>query len=404
MSDVYDDNQVTSSDGSDTFTETTSQNYFQRLAGSFVAMAFGFVFFFGAIALLAWNESRGVDAIRGLGQAAKETVEASPTPIDPAQNGKLVHLTGDLKVATPLADPELDFAKSGIARLRRKVEMYQWAETKQTSSSSQLGGTETKRTTYSYSKKWAEDPIDSSDFKVQSRHQNPQMPLRTKVTTAKDATIGGRMLTPALLDNLDDFQPATPPAAAPDGFKRSGGALYKGENPDAPAVGDIRVTFAVVPAQLVSVVAQQRDATLAPFRARNGYKIGLVAVGDQAADEMIAEARSKEKMLTWILRVVGFFLFFFALLLIAAPLSALANVIPFVASIVGGGAMLFAFVLAIPLTLTTIAIAWIAVRPLFGVALLLVAALCVYAYRRWVPRRSKPVPMHVGAGAPVPAA
>ena len=372
--------------GSDRITETTSQNIFQRLGGAIAGAAIGLILFLVAIGVLAWNESRAVDATRGLGQASSDAVETTPSPIDPAQNGHLVHLTGPLVAHGSVSDPEMGVTKDKIVHLKRKVEMYQWEEHRETHSSSQVGGSQTTQTTYTYSKKWSDEPVDSSGFR--GDHVNPEMPVKTEVFTASDVTMADRKLASKLLDELDAYTPIPLPATAPDGYRREGGSLYKGNDPEKPAIGDIRISFSDVPAQTVSLLAEQRGNALTPFTTKSGYKIGLVVPGDVDADQMVAQKRSEEKILTWILRAVGCLCFFIGLLLLATPLTVLADVLPFLGSIVGGGVFFFALVLAVPLTLVTIAVAWIVVRPLLGIGLLVVAALIVFGYHRLRPRRA----------------
>ncbi len=366
--------------GSDRIIETTSQNVFQRMGGALAGAGIGVILFLVAIGVLVWNESRAIDAIRGLRQAAHDAVEANPTPISAAQNGRLIHLTGALVVHDTLSDPEMGLTKTGLIHLKRSVEMYQWEEHKDTRSSSQVGGTQTTQTTYTYSKKWSEDPIDSGGFK--GNHVNPDMAIRTQVFTSSDTTMGDRKLTTKLLDELDNYSTVPPPAAVPDGYRRDGGTFYRGRDADAPAIGDIRITFAGVPAQTVSVLAQQRETALTPFKTASGYKVGLVVPGDVDADDMVAHKQSEEKILTWILRGVGLLCFFFALLLLASPVEIVADILPFVGSIVGGGIFFFAVMLSIPLTLVTIALSWVLVRPFIGIGLVAAAIAVVLAFRR----------------------
>jgi len=58
--------------------------------------------------------------------------------------------------------------------------------------------------------------------------------------------------------------------------------------------------------------------------------------------------------------------------MIFKPLSVVADVVPFIGSIVGMGTGIVAFALSAPLSLVTIAVAWIFYRPILGVALLVV--------------------------------
>ncbi len=374
-----------SSDDSNTYVERTTTNIFARIGGAIAGAAFGVILFLVAIGVLFWNESRAVDAIRGLSQAAKVLVEASPSPINGAQDRHLVHLTGQLATHGALSDPEMNLTRDNLVHLMRKVEMFQWKEEKESRSSSQLGGGQTTQTTTTYKKVWSDGPINSSSFK--GNHRNPEMTIRSQIFTAPEVTMAERKLSARLLDELGNYQPIAAPATVPEGYTVSGQNFYRGDDPEKPAIGDLRVSFSGVPAQTVSVLAEQRGPLLAPFKTNGGYGVSLIVPGDVDADQMLADKSSQEKVLTWILRGVGFLCFVLALALIAMPLGVLADVLPFLGSIVGGGIVFFALFLAIPLTLLTIGIAWVVVRPLLGLGLIAAAVLGVIAFYRLRPRR-----------------
>jgi hypothetical protein len=63
-------------------------------------------------------------------------------------------------------------------------------------------------------------------------------------------------------------------------------------------------------------------------------------------------------------------------------------VLPFLESFVGAGTIVAALTLAVPITLTTIALAWIAHRPIIGGTLLAGAAVTLTALRWLHPRRT----------------
>ena len=67
--------------------------------------------------------------------------------------------------------------------------------------------------------------------------------------------------------------------------------------------------------------------------------------------------------------------------------------LPLLEDIAEAGAFGIALLLAVPLTLLTIAIAWIAHRPVIGVALLVGGLVATYGLRRILPTRAaKPAP------------
>ena len=74
--------------------------------------------------------------------------------------------------------------------------------------------------------------------------------------------------------------------------------------------------------------------------------------------------------MTWVPRVLGMFLVFFGINALFAPLSALAYLIPFLESLVGGGAAMVFLLLSLVITLMTISVAWIVFRPFLGISLI----------------------------------
>ncbi len=52
--------------------------------------------------------------------------------------------------------------------------------------------------------------------------------------------------------------------------------IYIGKDPQAPAVGDLRITFSTVKAGMVSVVGQQKGESLTSYTTSNGKKIALL--------------------------------------------------------------------------------------------------------------------------------
>lgn len=365
----------------DSYTDVTSTGFFSRMGGAIMGFLLGPVLVIAAIVLLSWNEGRAVQAIRGLGEASRVAVEASASAPSPSNNGKLVHVVGTATATEAISDSDLGVSFDKQVAVERRAEMYQWSEKKEEQSHDKLGGGQETVTTYTYSRVWSDSPIDSSEFKHPEGHENPEMSVRDARYAAQDAKLGGYDLdkdTLGLIDLSTDLRPD-----APGGWAASGATLYKGDA-TAPKVGDMRVTYKGLPdGTKISVLAQQSGNGFAPFIAGNGYKLHMAETGDQPIANMIAEKRSEESILTWILRVVGFVLMFGGFALFLGPISTFASIIPFLGSIARGAVGLAAFVMAVPVTLIVIAIAWIAFRPLIGIGLLVVAGGLFYALRRW---------------------
>ncbi len=146
-------------DSSDSFVETTSVGWLSRVGNSLIGVLFGLLGVVAAVICLYWNEGRAVDAATALKEGAGAVVSVAASPVNPAREGGLVYVTGPLEAAAPARDSALGVSAPGLLRLRRVVEMYQWSESKRTQTNTELGGSETTRTTYDYRKGWSETPM-----------------------------------------------------------------------------------------------------------------------------------------------------------------------------------------------------------------------------------------------------
>src|SRR5687768_4768732 len=131
---------------SDRFVEVSSQGWLSRIIASIVGVVFGVGMFIAGFPVLWWNEGRAVRTARSLEEGAGAVVPVSPARVDPANEGKLVHLSGRATTSEILADPLFKVSANAL-RLRREVQMYQWTESSSTETRERLGGTEEKITT-----------------------------------------------------------------------------------------------------------------------------------------------------------------------------------------------------------------------------------------------------------------
>lgn len=370
----------------DVLRTTKNKSWFERISSAIAGVVGGVVLVAIAFGLLSWNEVRAVNRSRTLAIGEKEVIDAAAAPVDPANNGRLVHVTGEVSVSGPAVDSLLGVSAQAL-RLRRSVEMYQWKEETSKESKQKLGGGEEETTTYTYKKVWSSEPIDSSGFQEQSNHQNPaSMPIATEDFFPEQVGLGDFVLTDALLSQAEKFEKfpiKSENIAATSELERIGkvsvvaGSYYVGADPQKPTVGDLRVAFEIVPLGDVSVLARQVGETFEPFSVRDIGSIETLYLGNVSAKEMFAGERAANSTLTWILRGVGFVLMFVGLLAVSAPLPVIASVLPLAGDLIGAGVALVMFLIALALTIGTIAITWIVIRPLLGIGLLILAGLAV---------------------------
>jgi hypothetical protein len=373
-----------------TYSEVSSQSWFGRLGRSFSGILFGLLLILVAIGLLTWNEGRAVKRAKALKEGAGQVVEIAAAPVDAANEGRLVHLSGQADTKAQLTDPA--FGVSGrFLKLRRQVEMYQWREQSRSETREKFGGGTETVTTYSYDKGWESGLIDSTRFKQPGGHSNPsRLPYEASTQVASPISLGDFQLSSSLIAEIDDEERlplilSGEPGGSltlPTGAQLSGNEVYLGANPSAPQVGDTRIWFSVVRPQTVSIISVQRGNSFEPYQASNGNQVELLELGQQSAQQMFAAAQDRNRFLTWGLRVAGFVLMFFGFRLLFGTLRIVAAVVPTLGRLVGGAIGLVAGLLALILSLITIAIAWVFYRPLLGVGLLVAALALSFGLKR----------------------
>jgi len=374
-----------------TYTEVTSQSWLSRLAGAFVGIIIGLVFFVASFPLLFWNEGRAVDRFNALDEGAGAVINVSSTEINSTNDQQLVHLTGFANTDEILSDQEFGVSENAL-KLRREVQIYQWQEEKSSKKKKKLGGGEKTVTTYTYEQVWSDDLINSNQFH-KAGYENPKNTAFQKQSkVARSVSFDAFDLSPGLLAKIRNYQPVSiaPEAETnlPEGInaRAHNGGYYIGADPSAPQIGDLKITFSKVIPQQVSVVAQQIGNSFATYTTSNGGRILLLETGTVDASAMFDTAVTENTILTWVLRGAGVFCMFLGLTLFFRPISVFADVIPLFGDIAGAGIGFVSLLLAITLSAITIAIAWMVFRPLLGVALLICAGAIVWLVKNRLQR------------------
>jgi len=360
------------------FVEVTRRGFFSRgkdsLGGAFV----GLVVVLIMAGVLFWNEGRARKRYLDLKEGAGAVVSVASDKVDPAAEGKLVHLTGETRVAAPLADPDFGISLSAV-KLVREAEIYQWVEAVKTETRNKVGGGTEEIKTYSYERQWRDGPVDSSKFKVSSEHRNPsEMKVRSATFTADAVALGAFALPGFLVAQIGGGQPYVPESLdqAKEEIRAAAriadGLVYFGADPRSPAVGDVRVRFTRVPTGTVSVVARQSGSTFAAYPTKTGGAIDLLELGAVAAQDMFKRAQDRNTALTWAVRILGFFVLGIGFSMVLRPVAVLASILPFLGRLVGTGTTVVAFLLGGVVWCLTVSVAWIFYRPLLGVSVLVV--------------------------------
>lgn len=364
------------------YQETTSVSWFTRVKNSVMGVLIGIVLVISMVVLLFWNEGRAVTTARSLDEGAGLVVSVEASRVDPANEGALVHISGQVATSDRPSDPEFGITVNAL-QLLRKVEMFQWVEKSKSETEKSLGGGETTVTTYTYSTEWSDRAHDSSNFKQPQGRENPEMQIRRGYFPVKEASIGEFQLSSSVIAMIDNQEPLRLGRDNADAIQSVVGSdhrvhivdgnLYLGDNPQSPRVGDYRISYSVVPIGPASVIGKQAGSDFAEYQTKAGDRLLLVDAGVKPAADMFASAQSENTLITWLIR--GFALLFMVVgfSMLMGPLGVIADVIPFVGSIVRFGTGLVALILGLLVGSITIAIAWFWYRPLLSIVILAVA-------------------------------
>lgn len=362
------------------FTETTTTGWFSRISGSIKGIGFGFVMIIGAIVLLWWNEGRAVKTYRGLKEGESVTISIKPDKINPKNENKLVHLTGLLNTNDTLFDQVFNIKSTGV-KMKRNVEMFQWKEKAKTKTKKNVGGSETKTTTYSYKQDWYSYLINSGDFNDQSKQNPKSMPIKSRTLESNKVSIGAFELSSELINNINDYNKMDLSGAKVDSLYFPNHTvmtdyIFIGRGSISnPQIGDIKVTYEEVQLAEYSILSEQVGSSFKPYLTSEETYISVIKKGNLTIKEMFKMEHSANDILTYALRLVGLLLIFFGIKLLFKIFEVIGDIIPFVGTIIGYGMNVVSGVLAFVISFIVVGIAWFAYRPIMSLIFISVSAI-----------------------------
>lgn len=192
---------------------------------------------------------------------ATATKSAPTTPaavagdhVDPRNEGRSVIISGVLRVTAPAHDMELGISADALALLRQ-VEMRQWSENCTTAACD-------------YALIWSAKPIDWHAFRNRNGHENSMpFPFSSERFLATGVRLGAFDVDAAL--SAAAAEPVTypvrvsqlPPNLAAT-FREQDGVLYTAASDSPPDVGDLRISYRIVPAGEQRLIGVQRGDRL----------------------------------------------------------------------------------------------------------------------------------------------
>ena len=383
------------------YQETTRQSYGSKVKNSFQGILGGIILIIAGTIILWWNEGRAVKASDALKEVQKVYVELPDiNTVDPAFEGKVVHATGVAVTADTLRDAAFGIAVNAL-KLARNVEYYQWIEESESTSKDKLGGATETTTTYTYEPKWCSSPVNSGDFKDPDyKGKNFVWRVIDEIDQqASNVTFGAYRLTDGIVGSISGQEPAYP---ALDSTMKAAllanvadstvvvtvmnDQVYIGANPSAPHIGDVRITFTQVTSpKTISMLEKVVNGTFENYIAKNGKSFARVEMGTVSAENMFEHQKSANKVVLWLLRILGALLVIGGFRSLLNFISTVFAVVPFVQKIIGTGIGLVTTIVGIVWSIIVIALAWVAHRPVLAISLLVIAAALIV----WLVTRSR---------------
>lgn len=388
------------------YQEVTKTSYGSRLGGSLKGIGSGLLLFVLATVLLWWNEGRAVKTAKMLKTASTECVDvADVSRVDPALNGKLIHATALAKSDETLTDPDYGISVSNAIWLRRSAEYYQWVEHSTSETKDKIGGGQETVTTYTYSREWVSSPVNSNNFHDPDYQgvNSTRLVVEDNSVRAEKVTFGGYTLPNSMINAIPARDPVALPAELGDGKTSyvDENVLYYGEDPNNPAVGDVRVTFTQGTGGDASILAQVIGDTFESYKHKNGKSLQVLQMGVHSMESMFETQKAANRAILWLLRILGVILVIAALRMVFNILVTLLKVLPPLAKVGELGVNLVTAVVGFIWSLLVILIAWVAYRPVLAIALAVAIAALIF----FLIKKSKAAPEPAPAAAPAaPAA
>jgi len=250
------------------------------------------------VGLLLLGFTEHADRLRVMGEDALGgfVLTGSAATPGPAANGKLVLAVGAPEIKAPARDAQFGVAADAPALLR-KVEMFQWNETR-------FGGVR------NYDQNWYDHPIDSTAFGDPAAHANPgAFPISAARFDSTGVAVGGFMLAPELVHMIDGPEPFEPdlshlPPNMAATFQVRDGTLVTSVNSAHPQVGDLRISWMQIVPSYLTVFARDDGGTLVPASNPAGVAIAQVLIGRHSLTDVLTDAPQPPRF-KWARRVLA---------------------------------------------------------------------------------------------------
>ena len=358
-----------------------------RIGNSVKGIFGGIIFILIGIGLLIFNEVNSVRNIKKVKELRESYVEVKSDVVNKEYEGKLIVTSGKLDFADQELKDETFNITIKTPIMERKVEMYQWKETK----------TETdEKVTYEYEKVWDDSVIKSSEFKDASSHSNPtSMPYNSGSKRADSLKVGAYKLSDSVQNKvgtnhtLNNFEGAN----IPEGYEVKGEYITNTKNTSSPEIGDIRISFTYGDYNEVTVMGKQSGEVVGDYKTSNGKTVSVFEDGVKTGEELIDDIATTDSIIRWVLRLVGAILIIAGVGSLFGILKTVSSYVPILGGLVNGVIGLISILIGLAISFVVIAITWVVVRPLLGILLLVIAGAIIALVVTFIKKKKKNAPV-----------
>lgn len=207
-------------------------------------------------------------------------------------------------------------------------------------------------------------------FKESGHENGTTMTYENKSFVSPKVMVGSYELTDELKNKMTATTGVTLEISGnlPEGYSVDGNYITNVKS--EPAVGDVRIRYTYHDAREITVVATKNGNTFKPYVTKSSLVEDDVYDGVMSKSEIVELIRNEDFHKRWSFRLYGLLGAIFSIMLILGPATTVLSFIPFLGRIANAGIFLGAVLLGLILSLLAVAITWVIVRPIVGVALL----------------------------------
>lgn len=331
----------------------------------------GLILFVVSILILFFNESNYVNTVKIANFVEKNAIQANSTYLNPANENKLIHVTGKIYSQQTLTDEIISIPKAIV--FFRNVEIYQWEEVKKHHDDNKIS--------YTYRKTWSHKLINSDNFES-TAYKNPKKMIYEPLEIyAKNVALGKFYLPQSIISHVNTLNKVTQ-LPYNNKFKIYNGFYFTGKDYDNPHIGDQKLFYSYIPSGIeLSIIAKQSGNHLENMNSKYGDFV-IVMNGSKSLKSMLNAYRENNSSNTWLLRGIGILFMFIGLNILIQPISSIGEKVPILGVITQMAAFISTIVLTIALSTIIIAMSWLIFRPEIAVPLIIIAIFTILSLRK----------------------